>query len=256
MIQLPSGFHGFWLEINCLSYWKVFVYVEWLLFRLSEFCLCSWLLIHWVWCAYVWISLSLFYFEPVELLGCTSAFIKFESSSAIISSHILFLPLSFFHSFWLSYYVFLMVPHSSLRLHSSFFIPYSLWFSDEIISNRPNIKLADFFFIQFILQRNLSSEFFVLLIIFISLEFLVGLQVIFNCSYSLYSEMLTYFISLGMISISSLNICMIAYLCLHLVCPMSGHPQEFLLASFSPCVMAKLFCFFIYLVIFVENWAF
>lgn len=83
-----------------------------------------------------------------------------------------------------------LLSEATFFFHSLFFV---ILRRDNL--NRPNIKLADFFFIQFILQRNLSSEFFVLLIIFISLEFLVGLQVIFNCSYSLYSEMLTYFIS-------------------------------------------------------------
>ena len=122
--------------------------------------------------------------------------------------------------------------------HSLFFV---ILRQDNL--NRPNVKLAVFFFIQFILQRNLSSEFFVLLIIFISLEFLVGLQVIFICSYSLYSKMLTYFISLGVISISSLNICIIAYLCLHLVCPMSGHPQGVSIGFFFTLCHGQTFLF-------------
>ena len=122
--------------------------------------------------------------------------------------------------------------------HSLFFV---ILRQDNL--NRPNVKLADFFFIQFILQRNLSSEFFVLLIIFISLEFLVGLQVIFICSYSLYSKMLTYFISLGVISISSLNICIIAYLCLHLVCPISGHPQGVSIGFFFTLCHGQTFLF-------------
>ena len=109
------------------------------LFWLSEFYLCSWLLIHWVWCAYVWISLF------ILLWACWASWIykliyinllssDFESSSAIISSHIL--SASFFLSFLLAVLlcVFLMVSHSSLRLHSFFVIPYSLWFSDKIIS--------------------------------------------------------------------------------------------------------------------------
>lgn len=92
---------------------------------------------------------------------------------------------------------------------------------------------------------------------FVSLEFLVGLQVIFICSYSLYNEMLTYFISLGMISISSLNICIIAYLCIHLVRPVSGHPQGVSVGFFFTLCHGQTFLFlYVSCNFFVENWAF
>lgn len=189
---------------------------------------------------WVYSTLSLLSFLDVQI-NAFIRFWKFFSHYFFTYSFCLFLPLIPSGSPIMC--IFNGVPLISEATFIFFFI--SLFFVILRLDNlnRPNVKLADFFSIQFILQRNLSSEFFVLLIMFVSLGFLVGLQVIFICSYSLYNEMLTYFISLGMISISSLNIWLIAYLCIHLVCPVSGHPQGVSVGFFFTLCHGQTFLF-------------
>lgn len=89
--------------------------------------------------------------------------------------YILFLPLFFSPSFWRSHYVCIGIVDGVPPISDTVFIFFhSFFFLFHRLDNLSSFKLTDFFFNKFISTEKSLIEFFILVIIFVSLEFLVG----------------------------------------------------------------------------------